>query len=56
MGSTDAWLPSSVWVIGQAEDGELRLLAGVPHWPSNLWFSADASEGKTEYKLSEGLQ
>ena len=55
-GGADAWLPSSIWIIGQAEDGELHLLAGVPHWPSSLWFSGDASEGKNEYTLNEGLQ
>jgi hypothetical protein len=34
----DAWLPESIWVIGQEDDGEFHLLVGRPEWPSNAWF------------------
>jgi hypothetical protein len=48
---TNAWLPASIWVIGQDVEGTRRLLASVPRWPSNLWFSRDSSEGQTAHAL-----
>lgn len=42
----DAWLPGSIWVIGQDVEGRRELLASVPSWPEDLWFSEDESEGE----------
>jgi hypothetical protein len=52
---SDAWLPSSIWIIGQDVSGNRSLLVGIPRWPSDKMFSRNASEGKERYKLSEGL-
>ena len=44
----DAWLPDSVWAIGEDVHGIRGLLAGVPNWPTGVhtgWFSTDLSEG-----------
>lgn len=43
---SDAWLPSSIWVLGQDVSGTRRLLAGVPNWPRSLWFSKDPPKEK----------
>jgi hypothetical protein len=51
----DAWLPDSIWIIGQDVNEARRLLAGIPRWPSNLWFSTDLSEGRPRHSLDEGL-
>ena len=42
----DMWLPRTVWVIGQDATGVRQLLASVPKWPDDLWFSTDPSEGE----------
>lgn len=46
-GGSDAWLPASIWVIGQDVEGTRRLLASVPQWPSSGWFSRDDAEGRS---------
>ena len=43
---SDAWLPSTVWVIGEDVAGQRKLLVGIPKWPSNRWWSKDTSEGQ----------
>jgi hypothetical protein len=48
---SDAWLPASVWIIGQDVEGTRELLASVPQWPNNRWFSRDSSEGQAEYAM-----
>ena len=50
---SDAWLPESIWVIGQDVSRGRRLLVGIPSWPSNLWFSTDLSEGRPQRSLTE---
>jgi hypothetical protein len=52
----DAWLPASIWIIGQDVQGARRLLAGVPTWPDDLWFSTDASEGEATRCLDDPLR
>lgn len=50
----DAWLPASIWVIGEDVNSTRRLLAGVPNWPTSVsrgWFSADTSEGRPTRSL-----
>jgi hypothetical protein len=50
----DAWLPSSIWAIGQDADGARRLIAGHPTWPTSItngWFSTDTSEGRRARRL-----
>lgn len=51
----DAWLPESIWIIGQDVNRARRLLVGIPFWPSTLWFSQDESEGRPQRSLDEGL-
>lgn len=50
----DAWLPSSIWAIGEDVNGARRLLAGVPNWPTSVsrgWFSEDPTEGRMTRSL-----
>jgi hypothetical protein len=50
----DAWLPASIWVIGEDVNSTRRLLAGVPNWPTSVsrgWFSTDTSEGRATRSL-----
>jgi hypothetical protein len=49
--SNDAWLPSSIWVIGEDIQGRRELLVGLPNWPSSLWWSTDSSEGRDLRRL-----
>ena len=58
--SGDAWLPSSVFVVGFPFSGGPMLLVGHINWPSEGWFSTQASDGggtaeKTKF-LDEGLR
>ncbi|NUU18491.1 hypothetical protein HP550_14640 [Cellulomonas humilata] len=50
----DAWLPESIWVIGQDVDGNRRLLVGLPRWPATMWFSTDLAEGRPQRVLADG--
>ena len=47
----DAWLPSTLWVIGEDVHGTNHLIAGFPSWPSNRWWSKDSSEGQASRRL-----
>jgi hypothetical protein len=50
----DAWLPSSIWVIGQDATPTTRLLAAHPLWPTSIaqgWFSRDPAEGRARRTL-----
>jgi len=42
----DAWLPRSIWVMGEDVEGTRQLLVGLPRWPDDLWFSTDRDEGE----------
>jgi hypothetical protein len=44
--SDDAWLPSSIWVIGEDVQGNRELKVALPNWPGSLWWSTDDSEGE----------
>ena len=48
---SDAWLPSTIWVIGEDVDRTRRLVAGFPSWPNNRWWSKDSSEGQASRRL-----
>jgi hypothetical protein len=50
----DAWLPASIWVIGEDVHSTRRLIAGVPNWPTSVnrgWFSKDHTEGRRTRSL-----
>ena len=50
----DAWLPSSIWAIGEDANGTRRLIAGEPDWPTSVsrgWFSTDPAEGRATRSL-----
>lgn len=51
----DAWLPDSIWVIGEDVQTNRELLVAVPRWPESPWFSTDASEGRRSRCLNESL-
>ncbi len=40
----NAWLPRSIWVIGQDIQGGRRLLVAQPTWPPENWFSTETSD------------
>jgi hypothetical protein len=58
--SGDAWLPSSVFVVGFPFSGSPMLLVGHTNWPDDGWFSTDPSDGGGEAErtrfLDEGLR
>lgn len=47
----DAWLPSSIWIIGTLRDGRYTIVGGDPTWPSNKWFSKDSGEGRASHVI-----
>jgi len=47
----DAWLPSTLWVIGEDVHGTNHLIAGFPSWPSNRWWSKDPSVRQESRRL-----
>jgi hypothetical protein len=52
----DAWLPSSIWAIGEDVNGTIRLLAARPRWPTSElrgWFSREPGEGRATRSLDE---
>lgn len=49
----DAWLPATLWIIGQDVRGVRELLVSHPSWPEDLWFSRDRSEGAGLRRLDE---
>lgn len=48
---SDAWLPSSIWVIGEDINRTRKLLVGIPQWPASRWWSTDSSEGRPSRSL-----
>ncbi len=50
-GADDAWLPDSIWLIGETVENEYILIAGENAWPENAWFSTEADEGQPKYEL-----
>ncbi|MGH9970006.1 MAG: hypothetical protein ACREBG_19730 [Pyrinomonadaceae bacterium] len=46
----NAWLPKSIWVIGQDVQGGRKLLAAQPSWPSDGWFSTQTSDAGARAK------
>lgn len=46
----NAWLPKSVWVIGQDVQGKRKILAAQPRWPSDSWFSTQTSDAGAKAK------
>jgi hypothetical protein len=40
----NAWLPRSIWMIGQDDDDARRLLVAQPTWSKDGWFSIDTSD------------
>ncbi|MBN2292769.1 MAG: hypothetical protein JXM70_10110 [Pirellulales bacterium] len=39
----DAWKPSSIWIISENVDGEIKLLSANPDW--NSWFDPESRPG-----------
>jgi hypothetical protein len=58
--SGDAWLPSSIWVIGLPIQGSPMLILGQPRWPDKQWFSTQTTDAggqaRPERWLDEGLK
>ncbi|BCW67339.1 hypothetical protein NicSoilB4_21020 [Arthrobacter sp. NicSoilB4] len=47
----DAWLPSSIWAIGEDVNGDSKVLAHVPKWPVDRYWSRDSREGQPRRRL-----
>jgi hypothetical protein len=43
--SDNAWMPESIWVIGENVDGDCKLLSAHPNWHS--WFDPESRPGYT---------
>ena len=46
---SDAWRPSSIWILGRLRNGQYRILGACPRWPSGSTFSTKASKGKRSH-------
>ena len=40
----DAWLPSSIFIIGKSRTNEFKVLVGLDNWPENAWLSTQTSD------------
>jgi hypothetical protein len=40
----DAWLPASIWVLVETENG-YSVMVAQPEWPDEGWFSTDPNDG-----------
>lgn len=47
----DAWLPSSIWILGKLKNGRYRILGASPQWPSGKRFSQDSGEGRASHAI-----
>jgi hypothetical protein len=41
----DAWLPSSIFVIGKSATSQFKVLVGRDNWPDDAWLSTQLSDG-----------
>jgi hypothetical protein len=41
---SDAWLPSSIFILGKSDTAEFRVLVGNDRWPAEGWFSTQTSD------------
>ncbi len=48
---SDAWRPSSIWILGKIRNGQYRILGASPRWPSKSCFSTKASKGKRSHVI-----
>lgn len=48
---SDAWRPSSIWILGRLHNGRFRILGASPNWPSDRLFSTDAAEGRRAHEI-----
>lgn len=42
---SDAWLPASIWAIGEDVNRSPKLLVHIPRWPRDQYWSTDPREG-----------
>ncbi|UZE94370.1 hypothetical protein [Alkalimarinus alittae] len=40
----DAWLPSSLCVLGKGDTGDYQIICNIPAWPPQIWLSADKND------------
>ena len=40
----DAWLPSSIFIVGKSNSNEFKVLVGNENWPKDAWFSTQTSD------------
>ncbi|TQJ39373.1 hypothetical protein FBY33_1388 [Arthrobacter sp. SLBN-112] len=43
---SNAWLPSSIWAIGEDITRDRKLLVHIPDWPTDQFWSTDRSKGE----------
>lgn len=48
--SQDAWLPQTMWVLARSDENLWRLVVAIPNWPTDQWFSTQASDDNGEAK------
>lgn len=40
----DAWLPSSLCVLGKSDTSDYQIICNIPVWPTQIWLSADKND------------
>ena len=40
----DAWLPSSLFVLGKGAEGDYKMICNIPEWPPQIWLSQDKND------------
>lgn len=56
--SADGWLPLSIYVLGQTEEGDLELLGDHPFWDQeDGWFDSGVdAEGDASHEITGGAR
>ncbi len=40
----DAWLPSSLCILGRGNTSDYQIICNIPVWPTQIWLSADKND------------
>lgn len=52
MSTTDGWLPLTMWVIGETDEGEFELLGANPNWGEKWFDRGDDSSGLESHQIT----
>lgn len=40
----NAWLPSSLYVLGKGDTSDYEVICAIPVWPTDVWLSEDSND------------